>query len=209
MVRFVKRKHTDHILPSVRLNPARKQSKATYNTFYGGVVDTTGIWIDGKPTQCMKAWRKLMMDVHNGDVTVCDEWKSLKCFVEWWDGQHKCDGMDFMHLIVDDDDSSIPHYSPTTCFVVPFQVKRFFNVKYNDNGLPKGVIAYYDCWRVIVPTINPKVKKTNRCNSKEKALKCFVKFKKLHGKQLIEKYQGKIDQRIINRIESFEIILPD
>ena len=91
--------------------------------------------------RCYYEKNKDLHPAYFGTATVCDEWHNFQTFADWYsEREYDCEGR--LHI---DKDIKCPGnmvYSPETCILVPQRINMLFMNKFNNRGLPNGIIEY-------------------------------------------------------------------
>lgn len=197
-----------------------------YPTLIG--VGYTGVGIYSKVTdhKCYWLWVDMLQRVHGErylevyptykDVTVCDEWLNFQNFAAW------CYNQDFFndkdergktyHLDKDVLIKGNKVYSPEACCFIPNEINSLFcksNAIRGDN--PIGVCrvkgrgkfqAGYRRW-------NKRVSLGRSFETPEEAFQAYKEAKEVYIKEVAERWEGKISDKVYDALIRYEVSVND
>lgn len=149
------------------------------------------------------------------DAEVCEEWYNFQAFGEWAMSQYRHEAKEANgRLWAIDKDILIPNnklYSPDTCVFVPNEINTFFTNKDIGNTGYKGVNeirgkrATYKTGYIARCAINGERKYLGFYNTPEEAYKVYVKAKEISARELAKKWEGEVDPRVIEALNSYRV----
>ena len=180
------------------------------NDYYAGPVNT-----GTKIVKFYAVWRSMIARCYDPvqrakyssweGCKVCDEWKSLVRFKEWFD-ENYVEGYELDKDILVKGNKL---YSPQTCCFVPKELNRVFETKpkkIKGNTLPEGVMwdSSRGLYVSVLNRLNRKRLYVGRFISAEEASIKYQEAKKQYLLELAEEYykKGKIDKRIYLAIKN-------
>lgn len=142
------------------------------------------------------------------DVEVSEELLDFQNFCEivtkipFYDAKDKNE----KHFAMDKDLFNIEEYSKDTIVFIPQSLNSFFiNNQKNRGKSPKGVRWDKKSKRYLVNIgIDGKKKYLGSFNTVEDAHQCYCKARNEYAKTLAKRYQGKVEQRVIDVLNSYD-----
>ena len=140
---------------------------------------------------------------------VCDEWKKLSRFKEWFDKNY-IDGYELDKDILIKGNKL---YSPDTCCFVPREINGFLTKSDNARGkFPIGVCFYKPTNKYKADICFKGVRKSLGCfTTKEEAFNAYKNKKEKYIRELATEYfsKGLISDKVYNVLLSYEVKIDD
>lgn len=149
------------------------------------------------------------------DVTVCDEWLNFQNFAKWCYDQKFYDAVDEKGKSYNLDKDILVKgnkiYSPKTCCFIPQEVNKLIVSRNKLRGnYPVGV-KYLKNNRKFSASLNyfAKSKHLGCFNTPEDAFEVYKVAKELHIKDVVSKWEGKIDNMTCEALNNYEVEITD
>lgn len=169
-------------------------------------------------------WRGMLHRVYNKDylsqaknvgyldTTICEDWLNFQNFAEWCLSQKGCGSKDDRGAIFQLDKEILgtcgKKYSPDACAFVPQELNIFFSKK-TVGKYGRGVKAVYKNGKLQGYTSNVSVlgeeKYLGFFSDPEDARLAHYEAKKEVAQLLARKWEGKVDERVVEALQSFEL----
>lgn len=194
-------------------------------TIYGiGINDYNGkVMINSKFIKSYRTWYDMLGRCYNEKIhqkrqtyigcKVCDEWLYFSNFKKWYDKNYYNIDDERMEL-----DKDILHkgnkiYSPETCVFVPQNINSLFTKRNLIRGiLPIGVYWDKQYQKYRTQCNNGKKGKTinlGRFNTPEEAFNIYKNFKENIIKEVADKYNNKIPQKLYDAMYKYKVEITD
>lgn len=138
---------------------------------------------------------------------VCDEWKTLSVFKQWFD-ENYVEGYELdKDLLV----KGNKLYSPSTCCFIPKFINRAIKThKRNNHGLPIGVTKREHSYAIHGTFGNQRLWQ-NGFSTPEEAFYAYKERKEQYVKVLAEKYfkEGRITERVYRALLDYRVEITD
>lgn len=139
-------------------------------------------------------------------VYLTDEWRDFQEFANWCQTQV---GFGNQGWVLDKDilNTLNKEYGPTKCVFIPPIINSFIAIKNTNRELPLGVswCESEGKYKAYCAMINGKNKTLGRFNNPEEAFSSYKEAKEQLAIVLSNTYKGKVDSRVIDKLNSFSV----
>ena len=132
--------------------------------------------------------------------SVCDDWKKLSCFKDWFDANYK-DGFQLDKDLFGDGSKM---YSPQTCCFLPQSLNNLLKeTKESSKGLPKGVGKQYRLYIARFRHDSVRMRKT--FDTIKEAAVAYAVMRSDYVISVAERYfnDGLIDEKVLNAVKKY------
>ena len=224
---FVKFYYPEYIVKcSMKSLKLGNVSNPMYPTLYG--VGRIGVGKHSSKTneRIYKVWGSILQRCYSDTyhrtktenykgVVVCDEWKDLQNFAEWWESN------DFSNFVddkgksyqIDKDLLSFGDkvYSPKTCCFVPSEINSLVIGSNKSRGSYPIGVSYHK----VTGKFMSRLRKGDSSNylgiydKVEEASQAYKTAKESYIKEVAEKWKGKIDDKVYVAVLNWEVKIDD
>lgn len=170
-----------------------------------------------KITKEYSLWRSILQRGYNlqykekyptyKDVTVCEEWHNFQNFAEWVSGSYVKDFEIDKDILV----KGNKIYSPKTCCFVPKEINYILTKNNSKRGnLPIGVKKVSNSNK-FQSSISKIVSESylGSFNTPEEAFQAYKQAKEAYIKEVAEKWKDKIDQKVYQALQEYQVEITD
>ncbi len=143
-------------------------------------------------------------------IIVSEEFLNFAYFQEWYHKQIGA-GVDGFDMDKDILSTDVKIYAEDTCVFVPSEINMFFAKTGSKRGeYPIGVSWHKGTKQFKSNYSNGNVDKVATCHDNEwEAFLAYKRAKESRGKALAEKWRGKIDNRVYEKLVNFKVLITD
>lgn len=139
------------------------------------------------------------------DCYVCDEWKYLSNFKEWYYNHH----VNGWHLDKDILFKGNKVYSPDTCCFVPCEINLTFTKRHNRRGLlPIGVILTHNKYESSIRIYDKRIH-LGFYNNIDDAFNAYKIAKENRIKELADKWKDQLEPRVYQALYNYQVEITD
>lgn len=184
-----------------------------------GYLGECGSTVDSKGRQLKEyvAWYGMIRRCYGNEnleaykyVIVSEEFLNFAYFKEWYHKQIGA-GVDGFHMDKDILSTDVKLYAEDTCVFVPTEINMFFAKTGSERGeYPIGVIWDKGMRKFKASYNNGKDDKVVTYHDNEwEAFLAYKRAKESRGKALAEKWRGKIDNRVYEKLVNYKVLITD